>query len=136
RGTLPARAYRLVAARYALPIGAAFRVAFATGRPPALEHTLPGRLRGIAQTVLMAYALAPKRGQEGDKARRLLLRLAASLSVASGTAQAVRVVYPGRRRVWPLQPTVMAPPERPTGSIMLIGSKQHHLQGSPRREHV
>jgi phosphatidylglycerophosphate synthase len=95
RGTLPVGACGLPAARYALPVSVAFGTAFAGGRSPALEHTLLGRLCGAAQTALMGYALAPKRKHGFDKPRRLLLALTAALSVASGAAQAARVVYPG-----------------------------------------
>ena len=90
-GTLPACARWLPAARYALPIGAAFGTAFAGGRPPALEHTLPGRLCGVAQAGLLGFALAPRRFRPPADTRRALLAISAALNAASdraGTARA------------------------------------------------
>ncbi|MGH2388893.1 MAG: CDP-alcohol phosphatidyltransferase family protein, partial [Chloroflexota bacterium] len=136
RGALPARAFLLVAARYALPVGAAFWVAFATGRPPALEHTFPGRLCGVAQTALMGYTLMPKRKKGLDKPRQLLLGLAAALSVASGAAQVARVVWPRHGRPWQSMPAVMAPSPGPAVSIALVEPTRERLQRSSRSEHA
>lgn len=91
RGTLSARACWLVAARYAFPVGVAFATAFTGGRPPALEHTLPGRLCGVVQAGLLGSALAPPRLQPRDQSPRLLLALTTVLSVASGGAQVRRL---------------------------------------------
>ena len=96
-GTLPASARWLPAARYALPIGVAFGVAFAGSRPPALEHTFAGRLCGVAQTGLLGYALAPRRFRWLDGSRRLLPAITATLSAASGTAHMLRILGAGRR---------------------------------------
>jgi len=98
RGTLPPHACWLVAVRYALPVGAAFGVAFARGRPPALEHTLPGRLCGVAQIGLMGCALAPRGGHWLAGPRRMLLGLTAALTVASAAAQVLRVAPRRDRR--------------------------------------
>lgn len=98
RGSLPAHASWIVVVRYALPVGAAFGVAFVTGRSPALEHTLPGRLCGVAQAGLMGYALAPRRGSQLDRPRRFLLVATAVFSVASSTAQVLRVLRPRQAR--------------------------------------
>jgi phosphatidylglycerophosphate synthase len=103
RGTLSAGVCGLLAARYALPIGTAFGRAFAGGLPTALEHTLLGRLCGVAQVGLFGCALVPHRWQPPDGARRLLLAITTVLSVASGVAQALRIARPGRRAVWPRQ---------------------------------
>jgi phosphatidylglycerophosphate synthase len=101
RGTLPAGACWLLAARYALPVGVAFGTAVISGRPPALEHTLLGRLCGAAQAGLIGSSLAPRRWQPPDDAQRRLLLIATMLSVSSGVAQVLRIVRPGRQAVWP-----------------------------------
>jgi phosphatidylglycerophosphate synthase len=95
RGSLPVRAYWLLAARYALPIGAAFGVAFRHARTPRLAHTLSGQLCGVAQATLLGCALAPRRWQRlADGPRRLLLPLTAALDVASSVSQVLRVLKP------------------------------------------
>jgi phosphatidylglycerophosphate synthase len=103
RGTLPAAACWLPPARYAPPVGVAFGTAFASGRLPALEHTLLGRLCGVAQVGLLGSSMAPPRWQPPDNARRRLLVIATMLSVASGVAQVLRIARPGRRAVSPCQ---------------------------------
>jgi phosphatidylglycerophosphate synthase len=135
-GALPAYAGWLVAARYALPVGAAFGVAFATARPPALEHTLPGRLRGVAQTALIGYVLVPKRGQPLDMPGRLLLGLTAAFSLASAAAQLRRVLCPERSRAWPLQPVVIPASQAADGNAVLISLTRDHPRRWPRREHA
>jgi len=92
RGSLPAHIYWMIAARYALPLGVGLGLACARGRSPSLEHTLAGRLCGVAQVGLMGCALAPARWQGlATRPRRILLPLAVALNVASGTAQAWRI---------------------------------------------
>jgi phosphatidylglycerophosphate synthase len=102
RGTLPAGTCWLLAGHYALPVGMAFGTAFTSGRPPALEHTLLGRLRGVAQAGLLGSALAPRHLQPLDDLRRPLLAITIVLSVASGVAQVLRIVRSGRPSVIPI----------------------------------
>ncbi|HVA91799.1 MAG TPA: CDP-alcohol phosphatidyltransferase family protein [Chloroflexota bacterium] len=100
-GALPARARWLPAARYALPVGVAFGAALLGGRTPALEHTLLGRLCGVAQTGLLGCALAPRHFQPSDRSRRRLLAITAALSAASAVAQVPRILGAGQRDGWP-----------------------------------
>jgi phosphatidylglycerophosphate synthase len=113
RGALPAGACWLPAARYALPVGVAFGTAFARGRPPALEHTLLGRLCGVAQVGLLGCSLAPRRWRPRDSVRRVLLSITIVLSVASGVAQAMRMLRPGRQAVRVAAPAAELARRRP-----------------------
>jgi hypothetical protein len=97
RGTLPTGACGLPAARYALPVSVALGTAFASSRPPALEHTLLGRVCGVAQAALLGCCLAPRRWQPPDGSWRPLLAITAVLSVVSGVTQILRLVQPVRR---------------------------------------
>lgn len=94
RGTLPASAYWVMAARYALPIGVGLGVAFKTSHPPRLTHTLAGQLCGVVTAASLGSALGPSaRSTQLERARRLLFPLAASLAVASGLAQVWRMLW-------------------------------------------